>query len=199
MGYNEEELLYLSRQGCTIASEQLAKWCRSYVERTLYNLSVYPQSNYDYYDIIQCSWIACMKAIEQYRPDRQCRLKTYLTTVIKNQTATIIRKVCIEKERYYDRSISLDEENKSGYVYGEVIANEKDSYHPSKTLFIKETKRQYGDVVQDNCSGFEKEVVNLKILGYTPLEIASILKVDIKSIYNAIYRIQKKLEPYKSI
>ncbi len=193
MGYNEEELLYLSKQGCPIATEYLLRWCKEYVEKVMRNVSVYNQSIYDFHDLIQCAWITCIQALDRYRSDKKCRLKTYLTTVIRNQVSSLLRKVCLEKERFHDHSISLDEQNKSGYFYNEVISDSRNQYNPRTYLYVSETKMNYENIINTQCSPLEKEVIALKAKGKTHKEIAQSLNVEIKVVYNALYRIQKKL------
>ena len=190
---NEEELLYLMNDGCEVARQYLYKWCYQCVENNVKKISLYNHANLDQNDIIQNAWSACINALSCYRQDQSCRLKTYLNKVIKNRIASLIKKMCLEKERFYDRSISFDDVTNVGYCYSEVVTTTYDYAQPENSLHVKETKTQYEHIIDHQCSKLEKAVIRYHNLGYHAHEIADILNVKPKTVYNAMYRIQKKL------
>lgn len=196
--YNEEELLYLSRQGCDIAENALYDWCFRYVEKIILSLHIYLKDSSEQLDLYQSCWVLCVKAIQSYRDDRECMLKTFLGTVIKNHIFSVTKKHCLEKERFYDCSINLDEVNQYGYCNEAVIEDPKETYQPIVQLIVKEETVYYDNQIEMQCSPLEKQVIAAKLDGYMQWEIAKYLGVDVKVVYNALYRLQKKLGSYKS-
>ena len=122
-------------------------------------------------------------------------MRTYFFYVIKSSLSTKKRMV-YRKIRYLDdkKKISLDQN-----IYGtsikveNVIADTKKTYRPECQLEIQNREQISLDVLEKKASPLEKEVVYYLQLGYKFKEIAEILGVDIKCIYNAHYRLRKKV------
>lgn len=196
---HEEELLYLSKEGCIIAENELDNWIQMYVQKVIMSSNFYSSKENEMLDVIQVCTLSCIKAIDMYRLDKNCMLKTYLSRVIKNQVYTIIKKSCQEKERLYDGCICLDAPSCNGYNNEEVVQDNRVVYQPNLQAIAKETYSSYNSSLLENCSKLEQEVIQFRIDGYRQQEIANMLGVEIKVIYNAIYRLQKKLVHIKSI
>ena len=64
---------------------------------------------------------------------------------------------------------------------------------------VKEKLLAYQRQIVKNGSQFEKQVFDYLVAGYRFDEIAEMMQVDVKKIYNAKYRIQKKLMKSKSV
>ena len=134
--------------------------------------------------------ISLSHAFEAYRIDKNTSMRTYFFYVIKSSLSTKKRMV-YRKIRYLDdkKKISLDQN-----IYGtsikveNVIADTKKTYRPECQL-----EQISLDVLEKKASPLEKEVVYYLQLGYKFKEIAEILGVDIKCIYNAHYRLRKKV------
>lgn len=198
--YNEEELLYLTRQGCPYAREALYNVCLQYIQMILC------KTNYTFYpldkdDVIQEVFLKCLKALEIYRIDKECLLKTYLAKVIKNKILSLLKTNYREKEQVYKNATCLDANinNTNQLRYDEVVADKSITYNPQKQLFIKEEQKNYQVALHVCGSTFEASVMNYRLQGYSEKDIAIILSVDVKKIYNAMYRLQKKMDKMKSI
>lgn len=198
--YNEEELLYLSRQGCSYAREVLYELCLQYVSIIICKM------NYNFYpldkeDVAQEAFFSCLKALDKYRNDMECLLKTYLARVIKNKILSMLKKDYREKDRIYKYATYLDANisHTSQLRYDEVVADRSIEYCPQKQLLIKEEQENYQNALQICGSKFEKAVMEYRLQGYSEKDIAIILSVNVKKIYNAMYRLQKKLVKMKSI
>lgn len=195
--YNDEELLYLSRQGCFIAYQQLIE---EYYQLTqiIYHKMKLQQAYYiDEMDILQLSILNCIKAFDSYRMDRNAKLKTFMSYVIKHSILSAMKKGTVDYSRYYSFSLDGSPSENSSVSYEEMIADRKEDYQPRQILYVKEAEAKYQGYVEENCSTLEKEVMEYRIEGYSNQDIAKELQVDVKSIYNAVYRLQKKLHDMK--
>lgn len=199
--YNEEELLYLSRQGCPIANKYFYKLYYNYIEIMVKRMQGTIPNYIDTYDIVQETMISCVLAIDNYRPDRYCMLRTYLCTIIKNKIITIFKKMNLENMRLYNSAIFFDAkvDLHENYYYDEIVADNRIQYQPHKRLEREEMMDAYRKEVGVNCSTLERLIFDYQLQGYAHKDIASVLQIDIRAIYNAVYRLQKKMGNLKSI
>lgn len=192
--YNEDELLYLSRQGCAIAKECLYEQYYQYAQMMIKEIQVRNLGYMDKNDLIQDVMLSCYYALETYRPDRYCMLRTYLYTIIRNRVATTLKKVHLEKTRVYNHAISFDAplDVKMSGQYGDIIADASIAYQPHRKLEVTELIEEYKEEVRFTGSALEISVMEYQLLGYDHIGIAEVLGVEVRSVYNASYRIQKK-------
>lgn len=196
---HEEELLYLTRQGCPYAQSALIDWIQIYVKKVITASAYNKVYETDFFDVSQNAILACISAIDRYRTDQNCLFRTYISTIIRNQTYTALKKVYQQKERYYDHCVYLDAPSIYGFSNEELIEDDRLTYNPKKQLVVKEASSKYNIIIDTKCSPLEKEVIFYRMEGYRQQEIANMLNVDIKVIYNAIYRLQKKLNQVNCI
>lgn len=192
IAYNEQELIYLYHLGSMRAYEILLSEYRKFI----YAYANRYDSGIEYSeDSLQEMMISLSHAFEVYRIDKNTSMRTYFFYVIKSSLSTKKRMV-YRKIRYLDdkKKISLDQN-----IYGtsikveNVIADTKKTYRPECQLEIQNREQISLDVLEKKASPLEKEVVYYLQLGYKFKEIAEILGVDIKCIYNAHYRLRKKV------
>lgn len=197
--YNDEELLYLSRQGCIIAYQYLYQQCLQYTKMMIKKTLVFNNGYLDSEDFIQLAMIGCFKAFDNYRPDKDCLLRTFMMMVIRNNIINTLKKNQNDKKKY-GNTLSLDEQVYDGnYRYDELVGDSKIAYQPKEKLLVKEKMEYYQANVLSSCSSLEKEVMVHKMNGYSNQDIAYVLNIEIKAVYNAIYRLQKKTSYLKSI
>ena len=192
IAYNEQELIYLYHLGSMRAYEILLSEYRKFI----YAYANRYDSGIEYSeDSLQEMMISLSRAFEAYRIDKNTSMRTYFFYVIKSSLSTKKRMV-YRKIRYLDdkKKISLDQN-----IYGtsikveNVIADTKKTYRPECQLEIQNREQISLDILEKKASPLEKEVVYYLQLGYKFKEIAEILGVDIKCIYNAHYRLRKKV------
>ena len=192
IAYNEQELIYLYHLGSMRAYEILLSEYRKFI----YAYANRYDSGIEYSeDSLQEMMISLSHAFEAYRIDKNTSMRTYFFYVIKSSLSTKKRMV-YRKIRYLDdkKKISLDQN-----IYGtsikveNVIADTKKTYRPECQLEIQNREQISLDVLEKKASPLEKEAVYYLQLGYKFKEIAEILGVDIKCIYNAHYRLRKKV------
>lgn len=198
--YNEEELLYLMRQGCPIARETLCKQYYAYITMMVRNMNITAMP-VEESDLVQEALLACFQGIDGYRPDKECLLKTFVVRIVKNKIMTVLKRFNLNKERIYNNAMSLDAplKQEEHFRYEDIIGDSKIHYQPNRKLLVKEEVIKYQNLLEEHCSSFEQQVIYYRMEGYSHKEIAKVLDVDIKMIYNALYRLQKKMKQLKSI
>ena len=194
--YSDDELIYLLRCGNQQAEECLMKRYYNYVYRWLLPYRNSPMPNYDYADLMQIAMMNLPKIIDNYRDDQKTSLRTFAKLAIKRRLASLALKGkdlrlfrhfgCVTLDDY----VGTDERMR----YEDIIADPYQKHHPEIMLLIKEEQSEYNTRVLERASPLEIEVVNLINQGYNQDEIAKLLKIPIKSVYNAIYRYHKKIE-----
>jgi RNA polymerase sporulation-specific sigma factor len=195
--YNDEELLYLSRQGCAIAYRVLIEEYYRLIHMIYRRMKLQQTKSVDENEVVQITMITCIKSFSSYREDRKTKLRTYMSHVIKHSIFSAVKKGNRDYVRYYTFSLdgTLLEPGVSSYE--EMVADKRSDYQPGKALYIKEAQSLYYGYAQEHCSYLEKEVMVYRMQGYSNRDAARALGVDIKTIYNAVYRLQKKLQGVK--
>ena len=77
------------------------------------------------------------------------------------------------------------------------MRDSKCQYQPDVCIESKEQKELLEEFMIENFSVLEQFIAKERTLGYKNIEIAKMLKIDIKKIYNANYRIRKKMSKLK--
>jgi RNA polymerase sigma factor (sigma-70 family) len=181
------------------AHQELIEQYYQLISVIYYKMKVQHTKYMDINDIIQQCIIHCIQAFESYRPDRKAKLRTFMSLVIKNSILSAMKKSTNEHFRYYALSLDVTIPDAKDITYEERVADRRADYQPREVLYVKETQEVYQGYVAEHCSTLEREVMEYRVIGYSNQDIAKKLHVDIKSIYNAIYRLQKKLENVKYV
>lgn len=193
-GYKIDELYYLYRQGCPIAQKLLIEYCYWQIKMMLpaycYTSSRYREDNSEYVQIII---VRCIQALEKYRPDRGTQVKSFMSMVIQNEISSLVVKkhgrVLREQQILYSLDDYYSDDRHIRYI--DAI---KDDRTPDLLVANKEQLERVNSYIEDSCSLFEKTVIDCHKMGLKDNDIALKLDKDVRSIYNANYRIQKKME-----
>lgn len=193
--YTDDELVYLMRCGYQEAEECLY---RSYYQKIRWWITPLCWSNYcglDLDDYMQMMMVHLEKIIASYRDDRKASLKTFVKLSVKKRIPSIL-KSGTDSRIYRDNIlISLDDyvSHEEGMRYDEIVEDSKSTYQPEIMLMIKEQENYYHTKLADELSIREHDVMEYKRTGYTEEEIANILQISLRSVYNAVYRYHKKV------
>lgn len=71
--------------------------------------------------------------------------------------------------------------------------------NPNRYCIEQEQQQEIDKYLLQVCSELEQKIVKYHQAGYKNQDIARILNIDIRSVYNANYRIQKKIAKFKCI
>lgn len=187
-----EELIYLERCGCPYAQEYLFEWIKVQIRKVINSTRNFKNDAVDYDEMFQLCLIHSIDSIDSYRQDKYL-FSTYITTVIKNRYFNYFKRGLTVEKRYHDNVVYLDAVNENGYSILDSIEDKRTKYMPRDVVVIKEDELRYNDFVDKNLSIIEQKICFYRKTGYKVEEIAALLKVDCRVVYNATYRIQKKL------
>lgn len=192
---NDDELVYLMRCGSEQAREILYKRYYRIASKWMLAFSKYFVSGYELEDFIQMAMICFHDVIDSYRDDQQANLSTFMKVSITKRILSLLRvnkDICYRKEtKILSLDSYADEQNKTRYV--DMIADIHERYQPDVELFVKETETYYSTQIDAIISPREKQVMEYKNIGYDEIEIAKMLHISVKSVYNAVYRYSKKI------
>lgn len=153
-------------------------------------------------DIIQEGYIGLYKAVKSYNTEKQNSFKTFAAICIERQLITAVKNSNRQKHIPLNSSVSLnaaafDEDEDCETTIMEVLDTKKGAEDPLEII----TRREYFDAIEkninNNLSGFEKDVLKLYKNGYSYVTIANKLKTKVKSVDTAIQRIKKKAAKIK--
>lgn len=195
MKFNDEELLYLTRQGCPVAQKYLINHYYDLI--TVMTRNIVGNGNEDRQDFLQGAMINLYSAFDNYRNDRNCRLSTYASKVVKNYVVNRYRNFYKTDVIASIKNISFDDicGNDTDFHYKDIIADEKQiGQSPQRILVVNEQLEMYHAAIKAKLSNYEYEVAKYRLDDYSFHDIAKITNKNIKAVYNAVYRIENKLQ-----
>lgn len=177
----DDEILSYAQSGSNKYAEKVIEKYRQTVEVIA---SKYKDSPMEREDLIQEGMIGLLAAIKSYRQDKGASFMTYAKICIDNSIRTALRKFSRQKDIPPQNVIEYQEEElpaESGHASAEDI------------VIAQESVSMLTQVLRENLSDFENEVLRLHIVGCSYNEIARRLCKTPKAIDNALQRVRKKL------
>ncbi|MCD8029262.1 MAG: sigma-70 family RNA polymerase sigma factor, partial [Erysipelotrichaceae bacterium] len=178
---SDEELLYLMRCGYEEAEVLLYKRYYRLMYRWIYPV-VSHHNELDYNDYVQMAMMYLGNIFDSYRDDYQTSLRHFAKQAIVKKMVSILKVKVNKKESYPSLNNWIDDEKK--LRFDDIIADPKSYCHPEKVLAVKEASTQYYTAIDKLASQIEKDVMMYLQEGYSEKEIAEIMNINIKSIYN---------------
>lgn len=176
----DEVLLNEIKNGSNFSWDELIKKYRGSVEAIAVK---YINSPLEMDDLIQEGMIGLLAAVNSYNADKGAKFATYASRCINNSIQTAIKKQSRLKDIPQSSLVSLEEE----ILERRVGLSAEDEY------LAKESVSTLTNVLYEELSSFENEVLRLYMTGCSYSEIADKLGKNNKAIDNAIQRIRKKL------
>lgn len=188
----ESEIVRRAQQGDKEAEEYLLE---KYRKNVLIRARSYYLVGGDHEDLIQEGMIGLLKAIWDFRPDREAQFSTFANLCIERQIQTAISSANRQKHMPLNNSVSIyaavSEEDPENTIFDRLAA--KKSVEPGVKLIKEEELEQLMIDVKRELSSFEKKVLALYIQGASYYEISRVLACGNKSVDNALQRIRKKI------
>ncbi len=151
-------------------------------------------------DLLQEAMIGLYSACRNYNKSANTNFKTFATLCITRSVQSAVKMANRQKYKLLNESYSLSNQ-------GEVELAEKDEngeevclYVPSDlpdpedALLEAEQEKQLKQVLEENLSKKEMQVLGLYLKGMTYAQIAGIISDTTKSVDNAIARTKRKLQ-----
>lgn len=134
-------------------------------------------------DLVQEGMIGLLAAINSYNNEKGAKFVTYASRCINNSVQTALRKFSRIKDIPQNSIVALEDD----LFDGQVVLSAEDEY------LAKESVSNLTEILYEDLSSFENEVLRLYMIGCSYNEIAEKLGKNSKAIDNAIQRIRKKL------
>lgn len=192
---NDDELLYLVRSGNQDAIDcfyrryykEVSRWIKGYLKAG--------HLSYDYEDCLQEAMMNFDSILDSYRDDKNASIKTFMKNAICKRMINYMRQGKDKKIINNFTIVSLDDYSgdEDSYKNEELIEDKLNRYKPHERMVIKEECAKYNALAKESASKTEIEVMSLIYQGYAVKEISEMKNISIKSVYNAIYRYQRKM------
>ena len=137
----------------------------------------------------QESFYALNEALTTYRDDRDASLTVYIINVIDYRVQKLIRKKLRKKTKDEINNVSLENCNETLLKITPDI-----KYNPENLMLSNESYTNLVNDIMLSLSPHEKEIFNLIKENYSYNDISKILNLNIKQVYNSVYRIKDKVK-----
>ncbi len=196
---SDEELILRLRDGESNITDFIMDKYKNLVRskaKTMYILGA------DTEDLIQEGMIGLFKAIRDYDCGRDASFFTFADLCVSRQMYTAVQASRREKHVPLNTYISLysvnsaveREEGEDVQLINALASNTESN--PEDMLIDKENVENLERIIEKELSSFEKEVLDLYVVGMSYSQIAKILGRDEKSTDNALQRIKTKLRRF---
>lgn len=149
-------------------------------------------------DLIQEGMLGLFKAIRDYDMGRDASFYTFAELCINRQMYTAVqasqRKKHIPLNSYISLDNSGDDENAQSVLETEFL--DKMGMNPEQVILDNERVEYLNQLIAQELSEFEKQVLDLYITGMSYSQIAKVLARDEKSTDNALQRLKAKIKKH---
>lgn len=196
--YNDYELLYLISESSEEANNILYDKYKDIVDLKVKKYLKYGSiRGLDYHDLFQEGMIGLSEAIRDFKNEKEVRFSTFANLCIERQIHSALKKAGRQKHKLLNESISInmsDDENDRPWI--ETLFDEKEK-DPSLILEQLESGEKIQQLIRDELTAFEQQVLELKLSNFDYKEIAELLGKSYKSVDSAMQRIKTKLKKKK--
>lgn len=196
---SDEELILRLRDGESNITDFIMDKYKNLVRskaKTMYILGA------DTEDLIQEGMIGLFKAIRDYDCGRDASFYTFADLCVSRQMYTAVQASRREKHVPLNTYISLysvnsaaeREEGEDVQLINALASGS--GTNPEELLIDKENVENIERIIEKELSSFEKEVLDLYVVGMSYSQIAKVLGRDEKSTDNALQRIKTKIKRF---
>ena len=191
---NDIELIKLARSGDEKALDELYD---KYKHKMLLIAKKYYLNDGNDDDIVQEGMLGFLKAINTY-DENKCDFYPYLKMLVEQQIINAIKKSNSLKNSPLNDRYNLNSQGELEIgVEEKVLGIPSDILSPEKKVLMEENKKELYNLMSFKLSSFEKQVLQLYLSGFSHYDIMEKLKVNYKSVDNALSRIKVKLHNLK--
>jgi len=190
MEYNDYELVSLAQENneaaINILHEKYKDLIYSKSKKVFYYLK---GKGLELSDVIQEAMIGFEEAINGYNQDDKALFYTFAMLCVDRQLKSLIIKHNRDKYKILNEAVTLDNDEEEHALHNFIT----DDVTPESEFFNKEEANDIYIKIKDSLTDLEEVVFELKLQGCSYNEIAEVLNVDSKDIYNAVSRIRNKV------
>lgn len=192
------ELIYLARSNDPVALRCLYSFYDALVNTVMRKMKYISSMSLEAQDLLQVGMITFEKVFWSYREDQDTRFEVYARSCIIKKMQSLLKKQYTFFTRYEKKAISLDRivNYEDSRTYGELIADQRVEYSPQKAQDLEKVWELVYAIIQNETSDRDQKIFHLVLLGYSEKEVALMLNISIKCVYNSVYRVMTKLRAH---
>lgn len=192
------ELIYLARSNDPVALRSLYAYYDALVNTVMRKMKYISSMSLEAQDLLQVGMITFDKVFWSYREDLDTTFEVYARSCIIKKMQSLLKKQYTFFTRYEKKAISLDRivNYDDSRTYGELIADQRVEYSPQKAQDLEKVWELVYAIIQNETSERDQKIFHLVLLGYPEKEIALMLNISIKCVYNSVYRVMSKLRAH---
>ena len=192
------ELIYLARSNDPIALRSLYAYYDALVNTVMRKMKYISSMSLETQDLLQVGLITFDKVFWSYREDLDTTFEVYARSCIIKKMQSLLKKQYTFFTRYEKKAISLDRivNYDDSRTYGELIADQRVEYSPQKAQDLEKVWELVYAIIQNETSERDQKIFHLVLLGYPEKEVALMLNISIKCVYNSVYRVMSKLRAH---
>lgn len=191
------ELIYLARSNDPVALRSLYAYYDALVNTVMRKMKYISSMSLEAQDLLQVGMITFDKVFWSYREDLDTTFEVYARSCIIKKMQSLLKKQYTFFTRYEKKAISLDRiVNYDSRTYGELIADQRVEYSPQKAQDLEKVWELVYAIIQNETSERDQKIFHLVLLGYPEKEVALMLNISIKCVYNSVYRVMSKLRAH---
>lgn len=192
------ELIYLARFNDPVALRSLYSYYDALVRTVMRKMKYVSSMSLEAQDLSQVGMITFDKVFWSYREDQDTTFEVYARSCIIKKMQSLLKKQYTFFIRYEKKSISLDKivNYEDSRTYGELIADQRVEYSPQKAQNLEKVWELIYAIIQNETSERDQKIFHLVLLGYPEKEVALMLDISIKCVYNSVYRVMSKLRAH---
>ena len=192
------ELIYLARSNDPVALRSLYVYYDALVNTVMRKMKYISSMSLEAQDLLQVGLITFDKVFWSYREDLDTTFEVYARSCIIKKMQSLLKKQYTFFTRYEKIAISLDRivNYDDSRTYGELIADQRVEYSPQKAQDLEKVWELVYAIIQNETSERDQKIFHLVLLGYPEKEVALMLNISIKCVYNSVYRVMSKLRAH---
>lgn len=192
------ELIYLARSNDPVALRSLYVYYDALVNTVMRKMKDISSMSLEAQDLLQVGLITFDKVFWSYREDLDTTFEVYARSCIIKKMQSLLKKQYTFFTRYEKKAISLDRivNYDDSRTYGELIADQRVEYSPQKAQDLEKVWELVYAIIQNETSERDQKIFHLVLLGYPEKEVALMLNISIKCVYNSVYRVMSKLRAH---
>ena len=192
------ELIYLARSNDPVALRSLYVYYDALVNTVMRKMKYISSMSLETQDLLQVGMITFDKVFWSYREDLDTTFEVYARSCIIKKMQSLLKKQYTFFTRYEKKAISLDRivNYDDSRTYGELIADQRVEYSPQKAQDLEKVWELVYAIIQNETSKRDQKIFHLVLLGYPEKEVALMLNISIKCVYNSVYRVMSKLRAH---
>ncbi len=192
------ELIYLARSNDPVALRSLYVYYDALVNTVMRKMKYISSMSLEAQDLLQVGLITFDKVFWSYREDLDTTFEVYARSCIIKKMQSLLKKQYTFFTRYEKKAISLDRivNYDDSRTYGELIADQRVEYSPQKAQDLEKVWELVYAIIQNETSKRDQKIFHLVLLGYPEKEVALMLNISIKCVYNSVYRVMSKLRAH---